>query len=108
MNSNNELNVDVEEQDKILKSGNTTQERNVMHISILAGEPTEEFQDATAEEPEPQYVTDFEDTFITTHQELADTFGNNSVILEGNTYVKIPAVYRGFNFSDWTQVLYDS
>jgi hypothetical protein len=69
-------------------------------VSILDGEPTEEFQDVPSEDSqEPEFVKTYEEEFITNHQNLVDKFGNNSVIMEGeHYYVKIPVVYQGADF----------
>ena len=100
LNTSNELNVDVNLEDRILRSGNTLQDRNVPKLNILDGEPIDEFQDIPSEETqEPEFVMKYEETFITNHQNLVDKFGDNSVIMEGEYYyVKIPVVYQGADF----------
>lgn len=100
LNNSSELNVDVTPEDKILRSGNSLQDRSVPRINILDGEPTEEFQDVPSEESqEPEFVRTYEEEFITNYQNLFDKFGNNSVIMEGeHYYVKIPVVYQGADF----------
>ena len=115
LDANNNLNVDVNSEDRIIKSGNSVQYRGRDVSNLLMfdnntnndetsesnnNDVIEEMEDIESEnEQQSKYILSQRDTFISNNYELLPKFENGSSIFnDGYYYIKIPVIYKGGDF----------